>query len=162
MYKPDLLRAALTEAFPALADKPEDLQIWIDEGRLAARGVEAGAAAFEYRYRLNVVLLNFAGPEDLVMLVALSFIARHQVELLQDYARNDAAFTFDVEPLDSGAVDLQLQIQLTERVRATPRDGGGLDLESLPEPDPAEPHWTSQHWEVYLDGEKVGAWDLAT
>ena len=58
MLKPASLRAALECALPELAANPDRLILYIDEGRIHSR--YGDSLSFEYRYRLNLVLLDYA------------------------------------------------------------------------------------------------------
>lgn len=161
MQKPDSLRAYVTAALPDLARDPDRLQIFIDKGRIRSTG--AKGLAFEYAYSLNLVLLDFAGDVDLVMLTILAWLRVHQAELLQNYQTNPNAIPFEADILDGDKIDLSLQLELTERVITTPREGGGYDMVHPPEPsaDPAAQAWSNSPAvvadlvDIYFGGELV-------
>jgi hypothetical protein len=134
MRKPEQLRRLLLRAVPGLADAPERLALFVDEGRIAAR---AGVTlSFEYRYTANVVIQDYAGDRDAVIVPLLAWIAQAEPELL---ARPDAQpFTFEAELLDGDAVDLSIKLDLTERVAVTPGADGGYEVRHLDDL-PADP-----------------------
>lgn len=132
MHKPDSLRAALTAAIPDLRDSPERLAMFIDKGSLRATAVPG--LSFEYRYKLQLLLLDFAGHPDQVMVPLLAWLFVHQNELLANHDRNKDGISFEAELLDKARVDLQITLALTERVKVTTQPDGSLRAEHLPEP----------------------------
>lgn len=155
MIKPGSLRAHLTAALPELARDPDRLLAFIDRGSLA--GTFAPGLSFEYRYTLTLVLTDYAGHPDTVMVPLLVWIHRHQPELLANPAlREQIAFEADI--LNSDTVDLEIKLPLTERVGVHPRAGGGYDIEHYPEPQ-LEEHLQATRWEVYVQGELVTTFD---
>jgi hypothetical protein len=79
MKKPESLKALLLASVPGLADKPENLSMFIDKGRIAAR--LTGSLSFEYRYTVNVVVQDFAGDVD-ALFVPLLFLMRRAPDLV--------------------------------------------------------------------------------
>src|ERR1043165_4849119 len=82
MFKPGSLRGELTDAIVG-ADgariferDPAKLKVWADKGRIAAR--LGPARGFEYRYRLNVFVEDFAGDEDAIVILITDWVSRHQ------------------------------------------------------------------------------------
>lgn len=143
MLKPDSLRAALTEALvdadgvKLLERDPDKLRIFIDQGRIAAH--YGGGVGFEWRYRLNAILTDFAGDVDVVALAVICWVARYQPELLQNHNSAAEAVKFEADVIDATTIDLSLELELNEAVVSRPRAGGGFDLVHLAEPDPTPP-----------------------
>lgn len=139
MFKPASLRVALTAAIVDAAGvriferDPAKLRIWGDKGRIAGR--LGHARGFEYRYRLNVFLEDFAGSEDAVVIALVEWLRQHQPDLLLNHDRGDQAIPFEVEVLDNQLVDMLFELELTETVRVIPRDAGGFD--AIHEAEPA-------------------------
>lgn len=130
MKKPDALKRLLLHAVPQLAAAPERLQIFIDEGRVAAR---AGVTlSFEYRYRLDLVVQDFAGDRTALFVPILAWLAEAQPDLLQ--RENGEPFTFESEVLDDDTADVSIRIDLTEPVLVQPAPGGGYAVRYLDEP----------------------------
>ncbi|MCC4613263.1 phage tail protein [Xanthomonas campestris pv. esculenti] len=131
MIKPASLRAHLVAALPDLAREADRLLVFIDAGSLVStfqRGL-----SFEYQYTLNLILTDYAGHPDSVMLPLLEWVQVNQSELLSSPAhRGDIAFEADI--LANDAVDLSIKLPLTERVVVTEKDGGGYDIVHAPEP----------------------------
>jgi hypothetical protein len=129
MNKPDALRTTLLAQVAHLREHPETLSIFIDNGRLAARAT--GSLSFEYRYKLNFVVQDFAGDLDLIIVPLLAWVAVNQPDLLE--RAPGEPFTFESEFLDAGSQDVSIDLELTELVRVS-TVAGGLSVEHLPEP----------------------------
>lgn len=157
MIKPDSLRAHLTEALPDLKRNPERLLVFIDRGSLVANF--GATASFEYQYTLNLILTEFAGHPDGVMVPLLVWLQQHQPELLLNPSGR-GQITFEADILDHGKVDLDIKIPLTERVGVRARPGGGFDVEHYPEPPVTEPALTAEHWQVFLRDELIAEWHV--
>lgn len=65
MFKPKSLRDALTDAVPVLKANPEMLRVFIDSGKLAS--TLAVSLSFENQYTLNVIVTDFPGDIDLIL-----------------------------------------------------------------------------------------------
>lgn len=129
MQKPDQLRRLLLQAVPGLAANPERLALYVDAGTVAA---SAGNLSFEYRYTLNLVVQDFVGDRNLVIVPVLAWIAEAQPDLLA--APGSLPFKFEAEILDGEAADLSITIALTEGVRVQSVEGGGYAVRHLDEP----------------------------
>ncbi len=152
MKKPDGLRRLLIAAVPGLAADPSRLALFIDKGRLATRA--NGSLSFEYRYTLNVVVQDYAGDVDALMIPLLAWVAEVQPDLLERGEREP--FTFESEILDGDAADVSINLELTEAVRVLRRPGGGYDVTHLDEPgrDDAFPDVCGVNlWQIFLRDE---------
>lgn len=157
MFKPASLRAFLTAANPELARDPDRLLVFIDEGSLQA--TFAPGLSFEYAYTLNLILTDYAGHPDAVMVPLLIWLREHQPELLANPDNRDK-IGFEADLLANDAVDLSIKIPLTERVGVHPRSADtGHDIEHYPEPQ-LEATLQAQHWKLYLGGELIAEWDV--
>jgi len=131
MHKPDHLRAHLTQALPELARHPDKLLLFVDEGNLIATG--APGLAFEYRYTLTLILTDYTGSPDAVMVPLLDWLHVHQSELLMNPDRRDG-IRFEADILANNQVDLQIQLPLTERVGVQQTAPGEFTTTHYPEP----------------------------
>ncbi|MDU7129465.1 MAG: phage tail protein [Escherichia coli] len=61
MLKPDLLRQMISQHVPWLRENPDNLAVYLRKGRMVSTGQRA--AAFEYRYTLEVLVMDY--PESL-------------------------------------------------------------------------------------------------
>lgn len=125
------LRVALIEAVPELETHPARLKMWIEQGSAQSR--QTASFGFTFSYRLSVFLGDLATDISVVSLALFRWLRVHQVDLLRP---GTDGFTFDVDVLDNGTVDVMFVLQLTEDVGVTPRSDGKFDLSYLPEPDP--------------------------
>ncbi|AKC78752.1 tail protein [Xanthomonas arboricola] len=138
MIKPASLRAHLVAALPDLARDADRLLVFIDAGLVST--FQPGLS-FEYQYTLNLILTDYAGHPDSVMLPLLEWVQVNQSELLSNPARRgDIAFEADI--LANDAVDLSIKLPLTERVVVTAKNDGGYDITHAPEPV-IDPTWMS-------------------
>ncbi|RDE04690.1 phage tail protein [Sphingomonas aracearum] len=126
MKKPESLKSILLEAVPDLAAAPDKLALFVDKGSVASRGT--ASLSFEYRYTLSLVVMDYAGDVDALMVPVLAWIAREQPDLL--FRDGQEPFSFEVEILDGNTADVSIAIELTERVRVE-RTAGGLRTEHL-------------------------------
>lgn len=131
MIKPASLRAAIVALQPDLARDPDKLVMWVDQGSIRSNSTKA--LGFAYRYRLNVMLVEFAGAPSIIVLAVTNWLRENQPERV---VPGQEAFAIEVDMIDSKTVDLQLQIQLDENVLVSRREDGGFDLQHLSEPVP--------------------------
>lgn len=156
MIKPNSLREHLTAAIPELGRDPDRLLVFIERGSLA--GTFAPGFSYEYSYTLSVIVTDFGGQPDAVMVPLMVWIARHQPELLANPARR-GEIAFEAELLANDKVDLEIRLPLTERVGVHRRAEGGFAVEHYPEPE-LEATLPAGRWDVYLKGEWLGGWDV--
>jgi hypothetical protein len=131
MIKPASLRAAIEAMLPELQRDPDRLLMWVDQGSIVCRSTPT--ASFAYRYRLNVILIDFAGEPSVLMLAVTEWLRTHQPERLTP---GNEACTIEVDLIDSKLVDLQLQLQLDEMVSVNRLENGSHEIRHLPEPSP--------------------------
>ncbi|WP_031421381.1 phage tail protein [Xanthomonas euvesicatoria] len=139
MIKSASLRAHLVAALPDLARDADRLLVFIDAGSLVST-FQPGLS-FEYQYTLNLIVTDYAGHPDSVMLPLLEWVQVNQSELLSNTSRR-GEITFEADILANDAVDLSIKLPLTERVVVTAKDGGGYDIIHAPEPV-IDPTWMS-------------------
>ena len=135
MHKPDSLRAAIATAVPELAQNPDRLKIWLEKGRIRAPMTDS--RAFAYEYALNVVVTDYTGHPSIIFLAINDWLRVNQPDLLRPDA--SGGYSFDADIMDNQTVDLGIELQLSEQVKLTSREGGGWNLEHLAEPDPLFP-----------------------
>lgn len=131
MKKPAALRAHLLSACPALEQNPDRLLVFVEKGHIAA--TYTPNLSFQYQYELELIVTDFAGGPERIMVPVMQWLTRHQPELLANPAtRGQIGFESDV--LAGDLVDLSLKLTLTERVVIKSGAGGDLVLEFPPEP----------------------------
>ncbi|WP_153785686.1 phage tail protein [Pseudomonas sp. EMN2] len=143
MNKPDSLRAHLLQAVPDLQE--DRLLMFIDEGKVRCTGAES--LSFEYGYNLQIILTDYAGHPDAVMVPLLGWLKVHQSELLHNLDKSKEGVKFEADILDRTKVDLSITLPLTERVIVGTDGQGGTTIQHAGEPQPAE--WSSmEEWVV--------------
>lgn len=114
MNKPESLRAHLLSTVAELKHNPDRLLIFIDNGKI--RCTAAASLSFEYSFDLQVILTEYAGHPDSVMLPLLGWLSVNQSELLENLNKSAEGIQFEADILDNSKVDLSLTLPLTERV----------------------------------------------
>ncbi|MNL04537.1 P2 phage tail completion protein R (GpR) [compost metagenome] len=156
MRKPSELRDYLTRANAFLANDPDKLHIFVDQGSVIATG--RPTYSHEYRYVLNLVIEDFNGHADAIMLPLLAWLRGNQPELFENPEKRDSAIVFDVEFLSNVTIDLSIKLPLTERVIATiSPDSGDVHVKHAAEPAHPDLPTDSRKPErsVYMDGVQI-------
>ncbi|WP_213854413.1 phage tail protein [Escherichia coli] len=136
MYKPKSLRKALTDAVPDLARNPEMMRIFIDNGKLAS--TLAASLSFENQYTLNVVVTDFTGDIELLLVPIQAWLRIHQADIMTTDEGRKKGFTYFADINSNDSADISISLMLTERTLVR-EDGGKLHIETVPEPQPPEP-----------------------
>lgn len=154
MKKPESLRRALTEAVPHLKKNPDALLVFLDEGRITSTA--APTLSFVYEYVLNIIVTDYAGHADSIVVPILAWLRRNQPEMLLNPELGRDGFKFEADILNHKTLDLSIKLTLTERVGVS-ESAGKLTVTHFDEPllDPFE---DVERWELYVQGEKVGEW----
>lgn len=132
MKKPNSLRDHLLSAIRELNRDPDRMLIFVDEGKI--RCTMSSGLSFEYEYKLNLLLTDYAGELDAVMIPLFDWIRTNQPELMANLDKNKDSFKFEAVLQNNDAVDLELSIPLTERVIVKRLDDGTLDIKFPDEP----------------------------
>ena len=101
---------------------------------------------------------------DAVMAPLVMWMKTHQPEVFDNPDTREKAIRFEAEFLNSGAVDLQIDLQLTEAVlsRARPNSPpGALNLIHKEEQPRPLTILQAERWEVWLRDEQLARWDYA-
>jgi len=156
MNKPDSLRTHLLSTIAELKHNPDRLLMFIENGKV--RCTAAVSLSFEYTFDLQIILTDFAGHPDSVMLPLLGWLSVHQSELLENLNKSTDGIQFEADILDSSRVDMSLTLPLTERVVVGKDDEGNTTTRHLGEPQRVaallDPNWvpgaqgTGSEWVV--------------
>lgn len=158
MLKPNHLREHLTAANPFLRTNPDRMQVFADTGRVVATG--AYSLSFEYQYTLNIIVTDFSGHSDAIIVPLLDWLRLHQPELMTNPDRRQNGVRFDVEFLNQQTIDLSIELDLTERVIVQRDDHGKLNAEHVGEPpDPSLP-LQPEAFELWADGQPIASWQV--
>lgn len=137
MKKIESLRRALETAIPDLARNPQQLKIWLDNGRVRSLGRD-GAMAIGYSYKMSMLVLDFAADEPHTLFGAIvAWLAVEQPDVLLRPLDPDSAITFEIDVLDDSKVDVLVTLQLDEAA-ATGSDGR---VGFVPEPTLDSTEW---------------------
>lgn len=154
MLKPASLRNALYDAVPVLRTNPDMLRLFVDNGKIAA--TLAASRSFEKQYTLNVVVTDFTGDFDLLLVPVMAWLREQQPDIMTTDEGQKKGFTFYADINNDSSFDISISLLLTERtlVRTV---GDALHVENIPEPEPPEP--VTRPMELYINGELVSKWN---
>ena len=155
MYKPTSLRAHLKAAIADLTQNPDKLLVFADEGNTVATGT--GSLSFEYRYKLNIIITDYCGDADAIMVALLAWIEIHQRDLLDNADLRKTGIGFDVDFNNHQTIDLSIKLALTERVVVKRGSGGRLDVRHPAEPQ-LTPVYTDNFWQAYAGDSLIAEW----
>lgn len=143
MNKPESLRAHLLATVAEFKHNPDRLLIFIDNGRV--RCTAAPSLSFEYSFDLQIILTDFSGHPDSVILPILGWLSVNQTELLENLDRVKQGIQFEADILDKDKVDFSLTLPLTERVIVGKDEQGNVTVKHAGEPqrvaDYLDPNW---------------------
>lgn len=112
MYKPASLRAHLLQKVPSL--QVEALHTFIDAGHIEATA--SVSMSYVYHYTLQVIITDYAGHSDAVILPILTWLRTHQPELFLSPTLMADAFKFEADILNHDTYDFGVTLKLSERV----------------------------------------------
>lgn len=143
MNKHENLRAHLLATVAELKHNPDRLLIFIDNGKV--RCTAAHSLSFEYSFDLQIILTDFAGHPDSVILPILGWLSINQSELLENLDKVKTGIQFEAEIIDTSKVDFSLTLPLTERVIVGKDAEGNTTVKHAGEPqrvaDYLDPNW---------------------
>lgn len=156
MNKPGSLRRHLLAHIGELRNDPDRMLTFIDDGKI--RCTAATGLSFEYNYNLQLIITDFAGHPDSVMIPLLDWLRTNQHEILANHDSNKEAIQFDAEIIANDLVDLSITLPLTERVIVKQKNNGTLDVTHPDEPQLTE-HLPQQRYDLIVNGETVHSWN---
>lgn len=156
MNKPNSLRQHLLEHITELRNDPDRLLIFIENGKV--RSTAATGLSFEYEYSLQMIITDFAGHPDSVMIPLLGWLRTNQHELLANFDKNKDGIQFDAEIMANDLVDLSITLPLSERVIVRLQEDGTLDVKHPQEPQLTEAY-APQRYDLIIDGEPATSWE---
>lgn len=155
MRKPPSLRAHLTAALPQYRQSPENLLMFVMGGHVSTTGTRS--LGWQWEYSLRIVLCDFTGHPDAVIGPTLIWLRAHQPDILNHPEKQKQALKVSAEYLNTQAMDLVLDVQLSESVHARPMKDrpGAYELIHRLEP-PSEHDFTAHRvLELYIQDELV-------
>ena len=154
MLKPKQLREALTKTSPYLQRNPDSFNMFVEHGRIVS--TLAASLSFEYQYQLNVVITDYPGDVDLIIVPILAWLRVNQPDIMATKERRDTGYTFKADVISDNTIDLSIDLQLTERVIVKDIDGA-LHVDHVPEPQ--EPENDPTPTRLYAGGQLVSDWN---
>lgn len=143
MFKPASLRLMLEQTIPELAQQPQQLQLWVEKGRVQAT---ANSLNFTQHYELTVFISDCTTPIETLIWHLLNWLQIHQPDAVRQTAGQQQGLVFAIDLLNHRSADLEFTLSLSEHILVEP-DTGVCQL--LPEPDfqhfPLGQAWAPQH-----------------
>ena len=155
MYKPNSLRQHLAAAIPDLQRDPDRLLVFADEGNVVANAT--ASLSFEYRFKLNLIVTDYAGDADAIMVALIAWLKVHQLDLLANEERRKHGIAFEVDFNNHETVDISIKLDLTERVAVKRGEAGRLDIQHLPEIQ-STPAYDDAFWTLYAGDTLLAEW----
>jgi hypothetical protein len=163
MYKAQSLRTHLAATVPEFKRSPDKLAILVKNGKVIAAG--EASLSFEYAATVQIMVLDYAGQADAVILPILVWLRTHQPDYFDNTTLRAQAFRFEVDINDSQTIDLAIELDLTERVAVSPKTPannpapGAYNVKHLGEPPRMGTMEMPESWTFDLpDGTSV-TWD---
>jgi len=153
MLKPQQLRKALTDSVPLLQRNPDSLNVFIDSGRIVS--TLAASLSFEYQYRLNMVITDYTGDIDLLIVPMLEWLRVNEPDIMATKEKQQTGFTFKADVISDTASDISIDLQLSERVIVKSM-GDALHVSHVGENPLAEND--ARPAQLYAGGDLVSEW----
>lgn len=141
MKKPDSLRRALTNAVSYLRNNPDNLHVFVDDGRAISTGVPC--RGWEYQYTLNIVVTDYSGDQNLLMAAIQEWLSVNQPDVMANPDKREKAVRFQVDILTHTTCDISYYLDLTERVIVSV-NGDVATVTAIDEPESTE--WQDNYW----------------
>jgi len=132
MQKPVELRKFLTDAIKVFQTDPDKLQVFVGKGNVVSTGTLA--LSFEYRYTLTLLATDYSDEPEALMVPLLVWLRRNQPEIFDNTAQRKQAIRFEVDIINHDVVDVEIEIDMTERVSVSKGEDGRLTAAYVPEP----------------------------
>ncbi|MGC6017365.1 phage tail protein [Providencia rettgeri] len=131
MKKLTNLREYLDSKIPFLKDNPENLYLFVENGRIISTLEET--PSFEYEYTANIIIECYSGDQNVLIAVVNDWLRKNQSDISANPAKRQQDFRFEAVILDSKTAHISIDLNLTERVLAVDKDGKYV-IEATPEP----------------------------
>nr|ELR5111153.1 phage tail protein [Providencia stuartii] len=138
MKKLTSLREYLSNKIPFLKNNPENLYLFVENGRVIS--TLANTPSYEYEYTVNIIIERFSGDQDILIAVVNSWLREHQSDISANPDKRRQAFTFEAVILDNETAHISIDLNLTERVLAKDQDGKWV-IASISEPTNPFDEW---------------------
>lgn len=148
MKKPEQIRELLEQHSLLIKTNPDKLHIFIEDGDILTTA--AKSLSFEYQYKLNIVILDYAESIDCLMVPVIAWMYVHQNEKMGNSDLRQDAIKLEIEQLNNQSCDIGITLSLTERVIVQNGDNG-LEYKHLNDKSPEEliPAWAIEICQKY-------------
>lgn len=145
MKKPDKIRQLLENQSEFIKNNPENLHIFIEDSDVIASAAES--LCFEYQYTLDIVITDFIGPIDNLMVPIVAWMYINQQEIMANPDLRKGAIKLEAEQLNNSAYDIGIKLRLSERVIVKKNESGLLYKHVNDEPpENMRPNWINEIW----------------
>ncbi|WP_272573313.1 phage tail protein [Providencia sp. PROV259] len=131
MKKLTSLRDYLDSKVPFLKDNPENLYLFVENGRIISTLEET--PSFEYEYTANIIIEHYSGDQNVLIAVVNDWLRKNQSDISANPKKRQQDFKFEAVILDNTTAHISIELNLTERVLAIDKDGKYV-IEATPEP----------------------------
>ncbi|MDH2898865.1 phage tail protein [Rahnella variigena] len=154
MLKPASLKKALFKSVPLLRDNPDMLHMFVDGGVICA--TLAASLSFENRYTLDIVVTDYSGDINLLIVPVNAWLREHQPDIMATDEGRKSGFTYVADINSDDSSDVRMSLRLTERTIVKEAD---RRLTVTPLDEPPLPVPVNRPIELYVHGELVSQWD---
>ena len=163
MYKLESLQDLLKRCLPKqFKENPQNLIVQVVDGRVVAGFGDN--LSFEYRYSVQITVCDWPKNVhvDAIFVPLIAWLMVHQSDLLDNNTKRDNALQFWVNPLTPDSSDLGIDIPLRETVivKEDPKHATRFICEHKKEPCHGSTPCIAEHWELWLEEDKLGEWDI--
>lgn len=141
MKKLTNLRDYLSNKIPFLKENPENLSLFVENGRVIT--TLAKTPSLEYEYTANIIIESYNGNQDILMTVISDWLRQYQPDMLANPIKRQDSFLFDAVILSNGTAHISIDLKLTERILATNSIGKWV-VESISEPTNPFDEWQTE------------------
>ena len=108
---------------------------------------------FEYRFKLDLILTDYAGDAYAIMVAQIARLKVHQLGLMANEETRKHGIAFEVAFNNYEKVNISIKLYLTERVAVKTGEASRLDIKHLAE-IPHMPAYADEFWKLY-DGDTL-------
>ncbi|MEY0594280.1 phage tail protein [Providencia manganoxydans] len=138
MKKLTSLREYLSNKIHFLKENPENLYLFVENGRVIS--TLANTPSYEYEYTVNIIIERFSGDQDILIAVINNWLREHQSDISANPDKRRQDFRFEAVILDNKTAHISIDLNLTERVLAKDQDGKWV-IASTSEPSNPFDEW---------------------
>lgn len=131
MKKLTNLRKYLSSKIKFLHDNPENLYLFVENGRVIS--TLAQTPSYEYEYTVNIIIEHYSGDQNILIAVVNNWLRENQSDISANPMKRQQDFKFEAVILDNNTAHVSLDLNLTERVLAIDKDGQYV-IEAIAEP----------------------------